>query len=167
MFFVRFLVAKVLSVSTVAVEGRAVVMAVSWWPASVVAVVASSPRRCFLCAKKFAPRGLMWARARKSSPCKPKMAEKHCFQACWANFFAEVPAEGLRWANFFADRPLEAPCWANYFADRSKDVSCWASFFAGEPLEGPLPGEFFADQQSRGSRRANFVARGLRGPVAG
>ena len=58
-FFVRFSVAEVLSVSTVAVQGRAVVMAVSCWPAvavAEVAVVAPSPRRCALCAKEFAQR---------------------------------------------------------------------------------------------------------------
>ena len=51
--------AEVLSVSTVAVQGRAEVMAVSRWPASAVAevaVVAPSPRRCALCAKEFAQR---------------------------------------------------------------------------------------------------------------
>jgi len=47
-FWVRFSVAEV--------------MAVSCWPASVaaeVSMVASSPRGCVLCAKKFALRGLM------------------------------------------------------------------------------------------------------------
>ena len=95
--FVRFVVAEVLSVSTVVVQGCAVVMAVSCWPASVAAVVSlvsASPCRCALCAKKFALRGLVWARARKSSPCKPKMAEKRCFQARWASFFAGEPLEG-------------------------------------------------------------------------
>ena len=58
-FFVRFSAAEVLSVSTVAVHGRAVVMVVSRWPAvavAEVAVVALSPRRCALCAKEFAQR---------------------------------------------------------------------------------------------------------------
>ena len=58
-FFVRFSVAEVLSVSTVAVDGRAVVMAVSRWPASAAAeasLVSTSPRRCVPCAKKFALR---------------------------------------------------------------------------------------------------------------
>ena len=58
-FFVRFSVAEVLSVSTVAVHGRAVVMAVSCWPASAaaeVSLVSISPRRCVPCAKKFALR---------------------------------------------------------------------------------------------------------------
>ena len=66
-FLVRFSVAEVLSVSTVAVHGRAVVLAVSCWPAvavAEVAVVAPSPRRCALCAKEFAQRtknGPKWA----------------------------------------------------------------------------------------------------------
>ena len=58
-FFVRFSVAEVLSVSAVVVEGRAVVMAVSRWPASAAAeasLVSMSPRRCVPCAKKFALR---------------------------------------------------------------------------------------------------------------
>jgi hypothetical protein len=58
-FWVRFSVAEVMVVSMVAVQGRAVVMVVSCWPASVaaeVSLVASSPRGCVLCAKKFALR---------------------------------------------------------------------------------------------------------------
>ena len=54
--FVRFSVAEA-PVSTLVVQGRALVMVVSRWLASVVAVVslvASSPRGCVLCAKKFA-----------------------------------------------------------------------------------------------------------------
>ena len=59
-FLVRFSGAEVMSVSTLAVQGRAVVMAVSRWPASAVAEVMSvstSPRGCVMHAKKFAPRG--------------------------------------------------------------------------------------------------------------
>ena len=58
----RFSVAEVSPVSTLVVQGRALVMVVSRWPASVAAVVslvASSPRGCVLCAKKFALRGLV------------------------------------------------------------------------------------------------------------
>ena len=79
MYFVRFSVAEVLLVSMVAVEGHAVVMAVSWWPASVaakVSLVSMSPRCCVLSAKKFALRHRVAVKARNSSPCKPKMAEK-------------------------------------------------------------------------------------------
>ena len=66
-FLACFSVAEVLSVSAVAVEGRAVVMAVSRWPVvavAEVAVVAPSSRRCALCAKEFAQRtknGPKWA----------------------------------------------------------------------------------------------------------
>ena len=48
-----------MSVSTVAVQGRAVVTAVSYWPASAVAeasMVSKSPRRRVWCVKKFALR---------------------------------------------------------------------------------------------------------------
>ena len=61
-FLARFWVALVSSVSMVAVQGRALVMVVSRWPVSVVvevSLVASSPRGCVLCAKKFALRGLV------------------------------------------------------------------------------------------------------------
>ena len=56
-FLVRFSVAEASSVSTLAVQGRAVVMAVSRWPTSAVAevsLVSMSPRRCVLYANKFA-----------------------------------------------------------------------------------------------------------------
>ena len=82
-----------------------------------VLLVSKSPCGCAMCAKKFALRGLVWVRARKSSPCKPKMAEKRCFQARWANFFAGEPLGAPYWANFFAEVPLDAPCWANFFAE--------------------------------------------------
>ena len=58
-----------LLVSTVAVQGRTVVMAVSCWPTSAVAevlLVSKPPRRCALCAKKFALRGpIVGASAKK------------------------------------------------------------------------------------------------------
>ena len=61
-FLACFSVAVAMSVSTVAGQGRAVVMVVSCWPASVVAevsLVASSPRHSCPCEKKFALLGLM------------------------------------------------------------------------------------------------------------
>ena len=39
--------------------------------------------------------------------------------ACWANFFAEVPAEGPRQASFFAGEPEQALRWANFVAVRA------------------------------------------------
>ena len=63
-FWVRFLVAEVMVVSMVAVWGRALVMVVSRWSASVAAVVSlvsKLARGCVPCAKLFALRGLMCA----------------------------------------------------------------------------------------------------------
>ena len=74
-FLARFSAALVLVVSMVAVQGCAVVMVASCWPVSVaveVSLVASSPRGCALCVKKFALRGLLVATAVESSPCMRK-----------------------------------------------------------------------------------------------
>ena len=87
----QLLGAEVMAVSTVAVQGRAVVTVVSRWPVSAVAevlLVSKSARCCVLCAKKFA---LQAQNGRKT-------------------LFSGVPGE------FFADKPLEAPRWANFFA---------------------------------------------------
>ena len=46
--------------------------------------------------------GLMWVRARKSSPCTLKTPQNRRFYVCWASFFAEEPLEGPCWASFFA-----------------------------------------------------------------
>ena len=91
-FFVHFSVAVVSSVSTLAVQGRALVSSVSCWPASVaaeVSLVSTSPRHSCLCAKKFALLGPVRMRARKSSPSTRKMAQNRLFMACWASFFAK------------------------------------------------------------------------------
>jgi len=84
--------------------------------AAVVSLVSKLARGRVLCAKKFALLGPAWTCARKSSPSKLKTTEKHCFQARWANFFAEVSVEGPCWANFFANTPLDGSRRANYFA---------------------------------------------------
>ena len=66
-FLVQFSGAEVMPVSMVAVQGRALVMVVSRWSASAVAVVmavSQLPRGCVLCATKFAQRrknGPKWA----------------------------------------------------------------------------------------------------------
>ena len=109
------------------------------------------------CARKSLPcAARLWVRARKSSPCKPKMAEKRCFQARWANFFADDPVEGPRWANFFADRPPEAPCWASYFAEVSAEGLRWANFVARGPRGGMVCTTSF------GITRAMIVERNRR-----
>ena len=99
------------------------VMVVSRWSAAAVAevsLVSTSPRYSSLCAKKFALLGPVRTRARKSSPCKPKTAEKRCLQACRASFFADKPLEGLRWASLFAKTPLEGVRRAKFFAGLHK-----------------------------------------------
>ena len=50
------------------------------------------------------------------------MAEKRCFQARWANFFAETRLEGERWASFFAEMRLEGERWVSFDATRSRQL---------------------------------------------
>mgnify|MGYP001670830274 FL=1 len=133
-FWVRFLVAEVMVVSMVAVWGRALVMAVSCWPASAVAVVSlvsTSPPHSCLCAKKFALLGPARTRARKSSPSARKMAHNRRFMACWASFFAKTPLEGSRRAKFFAEQPRNRACWPSSVAPPLRHACCWAAFVSG------------------------------------
>ena len=90
---VRFSGAEVSSVS-----------AVPCWGCAVVLLVSTSPCFCVLCAKLVALLGLMWVRARKSSPCVLTMAKNWRLMARWASFFAEMRLERPRWASFFADQ---------------------------------------------------------------
>ena len=118
-FLVQFSAALVLLVSMVAVQGRAVVMMVPCWPASVaaeVSLVASSPRGCVLCAKKFALRGLMVGASAKKFALHAQNTQKSEFLRLLGEFFAEESLKGLCWAKFFAEMPLEARCRANFFA---------------------------------------------------
>ena len=101
MFLACFLVAEVLSVSSVAVWGCAVVMGVSCWPASAVAVVllvSKPPCRCVLCAKKFALRaqnGPKWA---FYGVLGEVFAVEHEGARCWARFVAgQSPLERSGW----------------------------------------------------------------------
>ena len=83
------------------------VMVVSRWPVSVVvevSLVSPSPPQCVLCAKKCALRGLMVGVSAKKFALHARNTPKSAFYACWENFFAEEPLEGLCWASFFADR---------------------------------------------------------------
>ena len=77
-FLVQFSGAKVMAVSAVPGWGRAVVLLVS-----------TSPCFCVLCAKLVAPLGLMWVRARKSSPCVLTMAKNWRLMAHRASNFAD------------------------------------------------------------------------------
>ena len=91
---------------------------VGTWPCPVREKVRPAWPGVGVSAKKFALLGLVWVRARKSSPGARKMAQNRRFVACWASFFAEMPLEGVCWANFFAEMPLEGVCWAKCFANQ-------------------------------------------------
>ena len=67
-------------------------------------LVSTSPCFCVLCAVFVALLGLMWVRARKSSPCVLTMAKSRRLMARWASVFAEMRLERPRWASFFADQ---------------------------------------------------------------
>ena len=104
-FLACFSAAMVLSVSMVAVQGRALVMVVSRWPASVavqVSLVASSPRGCVLCAKKFAQRT-------KNEP-------KSAFSGVPGKFFRGRAAGGAVLGEFFRESAAVGSCWANFVA---------------------------------------------------
>ena len=91
---VRFSVAVVLLVSMVAVQGRAVVMGVSCWPAAavaVVAVVAPSRRHRLLCAKKFALLGLMVGECVSKFAQRTRKGLKSAFCGVLGEFFAKTP----------------------------------------------------------------------------
>ena len=89
-----------------------------WWWRFHTGLHQRSQWRCWLRSRHVAV-----SCARKSSPCKPQMGEKRCFQVCWANFFAEVPVVGLCWANFFAGSVGERVCWTDFVA--STGIVAW------------------------------------------
>ena len=91
---VRFSVAEVTVVSMVAVQGRAVVMGVSCWPAAavaVVAVVAPSRRHRLLCAKKFALLGLMVGECVNKFAQRTRKGLKSAFCGVLGELFAKTP----------------------------------------------------------------------------
>ena len=104
-FWVRFSVAEVMVVSMVAVLGRALVMVVSRWPASVaaeVSLVSTSPRHSCLCAKKFALR--------------TKNGPQSAFYGVLGEFFRENTAGGVAPGEPFRGLVGERVCRANLVA---------------------------------------------------
>ena len=116
-FLVQCSGAEVMSVSVVPCWGRAVVLLVS-----------TSPCCRASCAKKFALLGLVWVRARKSSPCTLKTPQNRRFFACWANFFAEEPLEGLCWESFSRQSALSP----GLVGDVAREAGCGGGFAALE-----------------------------------
>ena len=91
---VRFSVAVVLLVSMVAVQGCAVVMGVSCWPASVaaeVSLVSKSPRGCVLCASKFALLGLMVGECVNRFAQRTREGLESAFCGVLGEFFVKTP----------------------------------------------------------------------------
>ena len=141
-FLVQFSAALVLLVSMVAVQGRAVVMMVPCWPASVaveVSLVASSPRGCVLCAKKFALRGLMVGASAKKFALRTKNGPKSAVYGVLGELFRGRVAE---WAVL-------------------------GEVFRGNAAGGPLPGELFRGPAVEGSRwtRARHLDGGCVPPL--
>ena len=139
---VQFSAALVLLVSMVAVQGRAVVMMVPCWPASVaveVSLVASSPRGCVLCAKKFALRGLMVGASAKKFALRTKNGPKSAVYGVLGELFRGRVAEG----------------------------AVLGEVFRGNAAGGPLPGELFRGPAVEGSRwtRARHLDGGCVPPL--
>ena len=103
-FLVHFSVAVVLPVSMVAVWGRAVVPAVSCWPAPVAAevlLVSTAPRCRASCAKKFALLGLMVGVSAKKFAQRTKNGPKSAFSGVLGEFFRGNAAGGGVLGEFF------------------------------------------------------------------
>ena len=132
MFLVRLLVAVVTVVSTVAVQGRAVVMVVSCWPASAVAevsLVSISPRRRVLRAKKFTLLGLMVDASAKKFAQRTKNAPKMAFYGVPGELCRGEAVAGRCRARFVeAQSLLECSGWE--VLPRCREYSgprCWLS----------------------------------------
>ena len=97
-YLARISVALVLSVSMSVVQGRALVMVVSRWSASVaaeVSLVSTSPRHSCLCAKKFALLGLMVGVSAKKFAQRTKNGPKTAVCGVLGEFFRENTAGGV------------------------------------------------------------------------
>ena len=111
-FLARFSLALVLSVSMVAVLGRALVMVVSRWSASAVAVVmavSQLPRGCVLCAKKFALRGLVVGVSAKKFALRAHNGPKLAFSGVLGELFRGWGVGGACRANYFAPASPSLP----------------------------------------------------------
>ena len=114
----RFSVAEVSSVSTVAVQGRALVMAVSRWSASVAAEVSSvstSPCHSCLCAKKFALLGLMVGVSAKKFAQRTKNGPQSAFYGTLGELFRGRAAEGAVLGEVFRGTAAERSVLGEFF----------------------------------------------------
>ena len=147
-FWVRFSLAEVMVVSMVAVWGRALVMVVSRWPASVVAevsLVSTLSRHSCLCAKKFALLGLMVGMSAKKFAQRTKNNPQSAFYGVLGEFFRENTAGGVT--------PGEV------FRGTAAERTVLGELFRGNAAGIPVPGESCRRQAALGSRRRPPTSR--------
>ena len=116
-FLLHFACAEVMPVS-----------AVPCWGCAVVLLVSTSTCCRASCAKKFALRGSVIVHARKYSPCTLKTPQNRRSFACWANYFAEEPLEGLCWESFSRQSALSP----GLVGDVAREAGCGGGFAALE-----------------------------------
>ena len=123
------------------------------------------PPQCIVRAKKFALRGLVVGVSAKKFAQRTKNGPKWRFLACWAEFFAEMPLEGLCWASFFAIQQPQVPV----------GELCRAVALAAGPLLAVLtlrcaatPYGWHGGQPARATtHRVNLRMKGPRPPAVG
>ena len=121
-FFVHFSVAEASSVSTLAVQGRALVMVVSRWSAAAVAEassVSTSPPHSCLCAKKFALLGLMVGLCAKKFALRTKYGPKSAVCGVLGEFFRENTAGGVVLGELFRARCGKGRHSDGFFVEKS------------------------------------------------
>ena len=132
-FFVHFSVAVVSSVSTLAVQGRALVMAVSCWPASAGAE-ASSVSMLAVQGRALVMVVSCWPASVAAEVSLVSTSPRH--SCLCAKKFALLGPVRMRARN-------SSPC-TRKMAHNRRSVACWASFFANIPLDGSRWVNFFA-----------------------
>ena len=114
---VCFSVAEVMVVSMVAVWGRALVMVVSCWSASVVAevsLVSPSPPQCVLCAKKFALLGLMVGVSAKKFALRTKNGPQSAVYGVLGEFCRTTTQARLLLGCLRLGSNTKATCWERH-----------------------------------------------------
>ena len=135
-------------------------------------MVSMSPCFCVLCAEFVALLGLMWVRARKSSPCVLTMAKNWCLMAHWASF-SRTSSRGILPGEFVV------PCaWQPAHLVAVLTLQCAAKpywWHGGQPAQattyrvnvrvsGPAPPPDGLTCASKGPACAGCVHRNKRGP---
>ena len=143
-------------VSMVAVWGRALVMVVSCWSASVVAevsLVSTSSRHSCLCAKKFALLGLIVGVSAKKFALRTKNGPQSAFYGVLGELFRGRTAEGAVLGEVFRGRACEGPVQGEFFRGNTAGGAVPGEVFRGNAAGIPVPGESCRRQAAAGSRR--------------